>query len=36
MVFMGENTDMKGISLEITTALPTLLNDQQVKALVYR
>jgi prepilin-type N-terminal cleavage/methylation domain-containing protein len=35
MVFMGENTDMKGISLEITTALPTILNDQQVKALVY-
>jgi Tfp pilus assembly protein FimT len=33
MIFMSDNNEMKGISLEITTALPMVLTDRDIQAL---
>jgi prepilin-type N-terminal cleavage/methylation domain-containing protein len=33
MIFMSDNNQMKGISLEITTALPYIMTDQDIRGL---
>ena len=35
MIFMSDNNELKGISLEITTALPYVLTDQDIRALTH-
>ena len=35
MIFLSDNNESKGISLEITTALPVIMNDQEVKAMFF-
>lgn len=35
LIFAAEDNSMKGVSLEITTALPTILNDRDIQALVH-